>query len=135
MHASLGNTESRNHLESSFSRYTIEDLWSTLEISRSKLTIWKCIKSSSSTSNIFSFLNSFTPSTHYKIPFCAMLLSAGFLTLVTVVVGSLGSPATLDKRSVSASIYNDLVYYFQYASSAYSDTCAKPNGNTLVKEV
>lgn len=64
-----------------------------------------------------------------------MLLSAGFLTLVTVVVGSLGSPATLDKRSVSASIYNDLVYYFQYASSAYSDTCAKPNGNTLVKEV
>lgn len=32
-------------------------------------------------------------------------------------------------------VYDDLVFYFQYASSAYSTTCASPNGNTLVTEV
>ncbi|KAJ7455870.1 alpha/beta-hydrolase, partial [Mycena latifolia] len=32
--------------------------------------------------------------------------------------------------------YNDLVFYFQYASSAYSTTgCARPNGNTLVSTI
>jgi len=29
--------------------------------------------------------------------------------------------------------YNALVFYYQYASSAYLDECANPNGNTLVK--
>lgn len=36
---------------------------------------------------------------------------------------------------VPSAIYDDLVFYFQYASSAYSTTCASPNGNTLVTEV
>ncbi|KAJ7470885.1 Alpha/Beta hydrolase protein, partial [Mycena latifolia] len=31
--------------------------------------------------------------------------------------------------------YDDLVVYFQYASSSYSTTCAKPNGNTLVSMI
>ncbi|KAJ7915328.1 alpha/beta-hydrolase, partial [Mycena leptocephala] len=32
--------------------------------------------------------------------------------------------------------FNDLVFYFQYASSAYSTTgCASPNGNTLVSTI
>lgn len=38
------------------------------------------------------------------------------------------------KRTISETVYDDLVFYFQYASSAYSTTCASPNGNTLVTE-
>ncbi|EIN03839.1 alpha/beta-hydrolase [Punctularia strigosozonata HHB-11173 SS5] len=30
--------------------------------------------------------------------------------------------------------FDELKFYFQYASSAYLDTCAKPNGNTLIEE-
>ncbi|KAJ6554231.1 alpha/beta-hydrolase [Mycena capillaripes] len=43
----------------------------------------------------------------------------------------------LDKRAaVSTATYNDLVFYFKYASSAYSTTgCARPNGNTLISTV
>jgi len=32
-------------------------------------------------------------------------------------------------------VFNDLVFYFQYASSAYANVCARPNGNTLVQQV
>ncbi|KAJ7470899.1 alpha/beta-hydrolase [Mycena latifolia] len=32
-------------------------------------------------------------------------------------------------------MYDDLVVYFQYASSSYSTTCAKPNGNILVSSI
>ncbi|KAF7333272.1 Alpha/beta-hydrolase [Mycena sanguinolenta] len=45
--------------------------------------------------------------------------------------------ATVDKRAaVSTATYNDLVFYFQYASSAYVTTgCAMPNGNPLVSNI
>ncbi|KAH8825149.1 alpha/beta-hydrolase [Flagelloscypha sp. PMI_526] len=39
----------------------------------------------------------------------------------------------LSKRAVSQSLFDELKNYFKYASSAYSITCPKPNGNTLVK--
>ena len=32
-------------------------------------------------------------------------------------------------------LYDDLVHYFKYASSAYSFVCLRPNGNTLVLQV
>jgi len=41
---------------------------------------------------------------------------------------------TIEKRSISQTTFDDLVFYFQYASSAYSLDCPKPNGNTLVTE-
>ncbi|KAJ7701144.1 alpha/beta-hydrolase, partial [Mycena rosella] len=31
--------------------------------------------------------------------------------------------------------YNELGFYFQYASSSYTDGCAKPNGNTLISTI
>jgi len=37
--------------------------------------------------------------------------------------------------SISHDLYNDLVYYFKYASSAYTALCLRPNGNHLVIEV
>ena len=37
--------------------------------------------------------------------------------------------------AVSSDLYNDLVYYFKYASSAYTAPCLRPNGNHLVIEV
>jgi hypothetical protein len=37
--------------------------------------------------------------------------------------------------ALTPDIYNDLLFYFKYASSAYSTHCRKPNGNVLVKPV
>ncbi|THH15224.1 hypothetical protein EW146_g5209 [Bondarzewia mesenterica] len=36
--------------------------------------------------------------------------------------------------NTSTDLYDDLVFYFKYASSAYSVSCPSPNGNTLVKQ-
>ncbi|KAF7431029.1 hypothetical protein PC9H_006745 [Pleurotus ostreatus] len=41
----------------------------------------------------------------------------------------------LQKRAISQQVFDDLVFYFQYASSAYNDVCAQPNGNTLVQRI
>jgi hypothetical protein len=30
-------------------------------------------------------------------------------------------------------LYDDFTWYFQYASSAYSDFCGKPNGGVLIE--
>ncbi|KAF7968694.1 hypothetical protein HWV62_29642 [Athelia sp. TMB] len=55
--------------------------------------------------------------------------------LVLSALGAVASPLQMTKRTtVTTDLYNDLVYYFQYASSAYSESCANPNGNTLVEE-
>lgn len=65
-----------------------------------------------------------------------MKFSVTLVPLAFSVLGAVASPVELTKRSgISTSLYNDLVYYFKYASSAYSATCAKPNGNTLIEEV
>ncbi|KJA25089.1 hypothetical protein HYPSUDRAFT_214138 [Hypholoma sublateritium FD-334 SS-4] len=52
-------------------------------------------------------------------------------------------PATLSVKddhklppsSISGDLYGDLVYYFKYATSAYSPVCPRPNGNSLVIEI
>ncbi|KAF8575204.1 alpha/beta-hydrolase [Ramaria rubella] len=44
------------------------------------------------------------------------------------------SALPLETRSVSQAVLDNLVFYFQYASSAYSIVCLRPNGNTLVLE-
>ncbi|PFH50300.1 hypothetical protein AMATHDRAFT_75703 [Amanita thiersii Skay4041] len=60
-----------------------------------------------------------------------MRISTALLPLLAVSV--VGSPvATIEKRAVSQSLFNDLVFYFKYASSAYQLVCPNPNGNTLV---
>ena len=41
----------------------------------------------------------------------------------------------LTPRSGPLELYEDLVHYFKYASSAYIPICLKPNGNTLVSKV
>ncbi|KAF9456338.1 Alpha/Beta hydrolase protein [Collybia nuda] len=53
------------------------------------------------------------------------------ITISSTIVDA-GSPDVLEKRSISAAVYDDLFFYYKYASSAYLITCAKPNGNTLV---
>ncbi|KAF8079219.1 alpha/beta-hydrolase [Lyophyllum atratum] len=66
-----------------------------------------------------------------------MRLSAVLVPLLSVAF-ALGSPISdggvvdLEKRAVSSDVFDNLRFYFQYASSAYNDACAKPNGNTLV---
>lgn len=49
------------------------------------------------------------------------------LSLVSAV------PPPFEKRAVSSTLYDTLVYYYKYASSVDVTTgCAKPLGNTLV---
>jgi predicted lipase len=40
-----------------------------------------------------------------------------------------------DLSTISKDLYDDLVHYFKYASSAYSFVCPRPNGNTLVLQL
>ncbi|TFK62383.1 alpha/beta-hydrolase [Pluteus cervinus] len=67
-------------------------------------------------------------------------LGACILSLLPATVS--GRPAgesgvDVDKRAaaISTSVYDDLVYYFRYASSTYVSTCSKPNGNTLITRI
>ncbi|TFK42120.1 alpha/beta-hydrolase [Crucibulum laeve] len=68
-----------------------------------------------------------------------MHLTGAFVSLLSVlaviaspVPEAKGNAEVFEKRALSSSIYNDLVSYFKYASSAYATACARPNGNTLV---
>ncbi|KZP24470.1 alpha/beta-hydrolase [Athelia psychrophila] len=63
-----------------------------------------------------------------------MLFSAALIPLTLSVLGAVASPLHVNKRTVSSDVYADLVYYFKYASSAYSEICLFPNGNTLVQQ-
>ncbi|KAF9483201.1 alpha/beta-hydrolase [Pholiota conissans] len=40
----------------------------------------------------------------------------------------------INNHPISRDLYEDLVYYFKYATSAYNSVCPRPNGNTLVVE-
>lgn len=76
------------------------------------------------------------------------------IVLLVSAQAVLASPTLLTQRSIStcqyhvhtilrlfpeniyAAVYNDLVFYFKYASSSYGYfSCPKPNGNTLVTNV
>ncbi|KAK1227694.1 hypothetical protein PQX77_009282, partial [Marasmius sp. AFHP31] len=37
--------------------------------------------------------------------------------------------------TIDQATFNELAFYFQYASSAYESSCARPNGNTLVVQI
>ncbi|KAF7965376.1 hypothetical protein HWV62_44099 [Athelia sp. TMB] len=64
-----------------------------------------------------------------------MLFRAAFIPVALSALGVVASPLQATKRSgISTTLYNDLVWYFQYASSAYSASCPHPNGNTLIEE-
>ncbi|KZP24469.1 alpha/beta-hydrolase [Athelia psychrophila] len=64
-----------------------------------------------------------------------MRFSAAIVPLALSVLGAVASPMHVNKkRTIDDDVYADLVYYFQYAASAYSNSCANPNGNTLVTE-
>ncbi|KAL0574308.1 hypothetical protein V5O48_007646 [Marasmius crinis-equi] len=56
------------------------------------------------------------------------------ISLTGILAMPTGS-ASVEPRAVSQDTFNDLVFYFQYASSAYVDSCARPNGNTLVLQI
>jgi hypothetical protein len=64
-----------------------------------------------------------------------MLLSTAVAFLVASVLGAALSAVLLNDRRISDDVYQDLVHYFKYASSAYSQNFTIPNGYTLVKEV
>ncbi|KAF9457131.1 alpha/beta-hydrolase [Collybia nuda] len=70
------------------------------------------------------------------------LAFASFLFFSSAIASpvQVGEAVTSDKRSetVSSAVYNDLVFYFKYASSSYdifSPSCPRPNGNTLVSTI
>lgn len=44
----------------------------------------------------------------------------------------MSSAGVIIPNHISGDVYEDLKYYFQYASSAYNTPCAHPNGNTNV---
>ncbi|KAK0207842.1 hypothetical protein DFS33DRAFT_1299536 [Desarmillaria ectypa] len=43
--------------------------------------------------------------------------------------------STKDLRGISPDILQDLIFYFKYASSAYTPFCPRPNGRNLVTEI
>ncbi|KAJ6577953.1 alpha/beta-hydrolase [Mycena capillaripes] len=59
------------------------------------------------------------------------------LALVSLVFGLLSSTSfaspILTSRSISSSLYDDLVRYTQYSSASYQLLCPSPLGNTLVQ--
>ncbi|KAF5351321.1 hypothetical protein D9758_008016 [Tetrapyrgos nigripes] len=57
-----------------------------------------------------------------------------FIVLLGITALVSGSPVNLSTRAIDQATFNDLTFYFQYASSAYADSCASPNGNTLITE-
>ncbi|KAH8929916.1 alpha/beta-hydrolase [Atractiella rhizophila] len=58
------------------------------------------------------------------------------LAALSLLVGTtLAAPVSRLEKRVDQSVYDELLYYFRYASSAYGDSCAKPNGNTLVLQI
>ncbi|KAJ7108930.1 lipase [Mycena crocata] len=60
----------------------------------------------------------------------ARALACLFLGLLLSTVSA--SPVPLEPRSVSSSVYDDLVRYTKYSSAAYQFICPSPLGNTLV---
>jgi hypothetical protein len=64
-----------------------------------------------------------------------MLFSLAFIPLMAFAQGAISSPSLLNKRGISDDVYNGLVFYFKYASSAYSNSCSSPNGNVFVNKV
>ncbi|EIN12299.1 alpha/beta-hydrolase [Punctularia strigosozonata HHB-11173 SS5] len=54
---------------------------------------------------------------------CAVLSASGAAT-----------PYVLSKRAISQDVYDDLLWYWQYADSTAISNCAKPNGNVLITE-
>ncbi|KZW03567.1 alpha/beta-hydrolase [Exidia glandulosa HHB12029] len=51
-----------------------------------------------------------------------------------VALAIAASPASIEKRApLQQRVYDQLLYHFKYASSAYASSCAHPNGQHLVK--
>jgi hypothetical protein len=59
-----------------------------------------------------------------------MLLSTAVAFLVASVLGAAPSAVLLNDRRILDDVYQDLVHYFKYASSAYSQNRTIPNGYT-----
>ncbi|KAJ7633798.1 alpha/beta-hydrolase [Mycena polygramma] len=58
------------------------------------------------------------------------------LLLGWIVSTSFASPLrSLSSRTVTSTVYVDLVLYTKYSSAAYQSTCSSPLGNTLVESV
>ncbi|KAL0958316.1 hypothetical protein HGRIS_000461 [Hohenbuehelia grisea] len=52
-------------------------------------------------------------------------------------LGVLAAPAPEPRATtgISQEVFDELKFYYQYASSSFSDKCAKPNGNVFVKRI
>ncbi|KAJ6598584.1 alpha/beta-hydrolase [Mycena sp. CBHHK59/15] len=59
-----------------------------------------------------------------------MRFSVALPSLLALAATARGSPV---KRSVSQDVFDDLLFYYKYASSTYT-ACASPNGNVMVKQ-
>ncbi|KAF8507970.1 alpha/beta-hydrolase [Hysterangium stoloniferum] len=62
------------------------------------------------------------------------MLQVGFRLVATLAATVAIAAFPLQTRSIPEATFDDLVFYFQYASSAYSTFCLSPNGNTLVAQ-
>ncbi|EJD42537.1 alpha/beta-hydrolase [Auricularia subglabra TFB-10046 SS5] len=67
------------------------------------------------------------------------MFPARFLAFATAIVAVAGSPApTIDlglqrRAPLEQKYYDQIVYHFKYASSAYASSCKHPNGQHLIK--
>ncbi|ETW78686.1 Lipase, class 3 [Heterobasidion irregulare TC 32-1] len=57
------------------------------------------------------------------------------ISVVTVLINHVGVHALPTRQGIPQELFDDLTYYFKYASSAYSsDSCDRPNHNTMVAQ-
>ncbi|KAL0958318.1 hypothetical protein HGRIS_000463 [Hohenbuehelia grisea] len=62
----------------------------------------------------------------------SLLLLLSFLLFVNA---SSIPPLRRATAGISQSLFDEHKFYYQYASSAYSDSCPRPNGNVLIETI
>ncbi|PPQ78602.1 hypothetical protein CVT24_002054 [Panaeolus cyanescens] len=74
-----------------------------------------------------------------KILSSLLLITPFFILAVTPPVEALGGTVQLNEReaSIPSELFNELTWYFKYASSAYEppNACLRPNGQTRVAQI
>ncbi|KAL0958315.1 hypothetical protein HGRIS_000460 [Hohenbuehelia grisea] len=57
--------------------------------------------------------------------------------VLAFALGALAAPTPEPRATtgISQALFDELKWYFQYASSSYADTCAQPNGKVFVKKL
>ena len=68
-----------------------------------------------------------------SVPYATSLVNMYQKAIVPLASALVTVASLIDKRAVPTDVFNNMDMFMKYASSAYSDACPSPLGNTLVK--